>query len=312
MPHSSYLYTIDLAYQQKVEQLFWGDFPGITVEDFGVIIDTMTFDVDGDGKDEVCTIGPGPTSGVYSFTFTATEDGEPEYYNVFTGAFYYLSFEKMPGGAVRLRGVTQGADPEIHYFKIGVDANKNITLSGANQFFMFWDPPSEPEETAPELTLAISAAVQNRPPETPGNICTESYIIFDRHFSSGTPLMGETEHKNTVTVCLALMHAEYSLLADFPENVINHYIPTYITFDIDDQGNYTLSEYCDDYDKVIKKFPNFAADKVSNYDKYIPILQDNCYRLAQEKHHWQQGTVSETYDFWKLRYDFAMEVKDFS
>jgi hypothetical protein len=308
MPHSSYHYTIDAAYQQKVEQMFWGEFPGQIREEFWEVMDTAVFDIDGDGRQETCTIGPGPTSGIFSFTLTATEQGKTEYSNVFTGMFHDLSFEQISETEVCLRGLTQSEQRKVHYFNIGVDDSGNITLDGTDSYFTYWAPQNSPSTTEPELTLAISAAIQNRyHPQTEGNLCTQSYCILSRHWGIGNTPVVDVEQKDSVTVCLAVLSEEYSLWADFPENIGGHYTPAYITFAIDDRGGYTLTEYCDDYHKVMEKIPDYAKDGASG--KYMNLLVENCDALALDKHRMQQGMISESYGYWKQRYDLAMEIR---
>lgn len=53
--------------------------------DFSPVIDEITADIDSDGKDEHCTLTYGPTSGICTIVFTATEQGseEAEYINTF-------------------------------------------------------------------------------------------------------------------------------------------------------------------------------------------------------------------------------------
>ena len=83
------------------------------------MIDTVVFDVDGDGKDEYCVLGPGSTSGVFSFTFYAfdTESELPKYEQVFVTEFYYLSFVRdFLSNSVYIKGVTQGEEPQTHYY----------------------------------------------------------------------------------------------------------------------------------------------------------------------------------------------------
>ena len=49
MPHSSYGYRIDDEYREKLNNLFWSVIPIVENTKYSPIIDTATFDVDGDG-----------------------------------------------------------------------------------------------------------------------------------------------------------------------------------------------------------------------------------------------------------------------
>ena len=97
------------------------------------IYDTVTFDVDGDGRDEHCTLGYGRTSGIFTFTFTAREVGEQEleYDTTFYSSWYDLSFEKCEDGVIRVKGVDQQNPPKTHLFDISfIDGNVALTENG--------------------------------------------------------------------------------------------------------------------------------------------------------------------------------------
>lgn len=94
------------------------------------VIDTVVLDVDGDGKEEYCVLGPGPTSGIFSFTFYAfdTESEQPKYEQVFVTEFYYLSFVyDFQRGSIYIKGVTQGEEPQTHYYA-PIIQNGQVTL----------------------------------------------------------------------------------------------------------------------------------------------------------------------------------------
>jgi hypothetical protein len=97
------------------------------------IYDTVTFDVDGDGRDEHCTLGYGRTSGIFTFTFTVREVGEQEleYDTTFYSSWYDLSFEKCEDGVIRVKGVDQQNPPKTHLFDISfIDGNVALTENG--------------------------------------------------------------------------------------------------------------------------------------------------------------------------------------
>ncbi|MBO5904555.1 MAG: M56 family metallopeptidase, partial [Clostridia bacterium] len=136
MAHSSYAYKLDERYKKQVRDLFWENFPIIENTSFAGYmgyIAAATFDVDGDGRDEDCVLGYGPTSGLFSFTFTASENGTPEYYNVFTTGYMELGFDKNADGEPVLVG-KNGDDVKI--MKISV-VNGNIVLDG-DEYTSYW------------------------------------------------------------------------------------------------------------------------------------------------------------------------------
>ena len=112
------------------------------------VIDAVVFDVDGDGKEEYCVLGPGPTSGIFSFSFYAfdTESEQPKYEQVFVTEFYYLSFVyDFQSDSVYIKGVTQGEEPQTHYY-IPVIQNGQVTL--------------EKTEYEPPVNFIVSIPVQ--------------------------------------------------------------------------------------------------------------------------------------------------------
>ena len=74
------------------------------------------YDIDQDGKKELCGLGYGPTSGIFTFEVTVWEEGHTEHAGLFSTEFYYLSFVEDQDGAIRIQGVTQGDDPETVLF----------------------------------------------------------------------------------------------------------------------------------------------------------------------------------------------------
>lgn len=97
------------------------------------IYDTLIFDVDGDGRAELCTLQYGRTSGVFTFVFTAREiaESELEYNTVFYSDWYDLSFKKCDDGVVRVQGIDQNDPPGTHLFDISViDGNISLTENG--------------------------------------------------------------------------------------------------------------------------------------------------------------------------------------
>lgn len=294
MPHSSYGYVIDEAYREKVEALFWGDDTQIPKATYDYIIDFMTFDIDGDGVEEHCTLGPGITSGLFTFTLSVTEKGEPEYYNVFSSPFYYLSFAKTTTGEVQLRGQTQGTDPQVHYFRFGVE-NGNITLSSDEQTVAYWGEQGFSDGIQLDISmdglleLAIDNALRDRYESTvpDGLIHTQSYALLEQERVSGTPLMGQTEHAQEVTVYLLVLHMDYSLQNGLAQEVDGSFAPTAITFTVDAEGNYILRKYWSKEqgtytpEELREKFPEDAAQQALDLDRYAEELKQRCFAQAE-------------------------------
>ncbi len=128
MPHSSFLSTID---QKELEAEFWEDFPVLQATSYTGIFDIASFDIDGDGVKEECTLRFGPTSGVFTFTFSCTENGVLEYSNVFVSPWQQLKFEVDGAG----KGALIGNDFERINISI---QNGRIVLSSNGADIDYW------------------------------------------------------------------------------------------------------------------------------------------------------------------------------
>ena len=118
------------AYIEYIRQMLSSE---ILPMEFSTIYDTATFDIDSDGVDEVCTMGMGPTSGVFTFVFYAREVGKEEvkYHTVIYSRWYDLSFQKGSDGITRVKAVTVSETPETHFFDISIkDGYVNLTENG--------------------------------------------------------------------------------------------------------------------------------------------------------------------------------------
>ena len=106
------------------------------INNFPIIIpgyDSSTFDIDGDGDLENCTMRPGNTSGMFTFLFIVKdkETGEVEYESRFYSQVYELSFEKDSDGITRVKAVTRDETPVTHIFDISIkDGYVNLTENG--------------------------------------------------------------------------------------------------------------------------------------------------------------------------------------
>ena len=100
-------------------------------------IDEATFDIDNDGKEEYCVLHYGPTSGLFSFSFSAIEDGVLEYFNIFTCPWTDLSFSTTAEGKTVLVG--RGGDYEgEQLLSLDLDDNGNIVIFSNSQDVFYW------------------------------------------------------------------------------------------------------------------------------------------------------------------------------
>lgn len=105
------------------------------------ILDSAVFDIDEDGKDELCTITCGPTSGVFTFRFSASEvgseSGKPEYFNIFLTDAAELSFVRNESGKMQLCAFPNFNSSKISTYDIGIQ-NGNITLTENGEPMAYW------------------------------------------------------------------------------------------------------------------------------------------------------------------------------
>ena len=94
--------------------------------------DSLIFDVDGDGIQEICILAFGRTSGLFTFTFRATELGTNtlKYDTPFWTAWYDLSFVRGDDGVVRVQGIDQKDPPQTHLFDIAVADGAVVLTEG--------------------------------------------------------------------------------------------------------------------------------------------------------------------------------------
>ncbi|MBR2043464.1 MAG: M56 family metallopeptidase [Clostridia bacterium] len=144
--HISYDDLIYISFGEKV--IYYKEhFTNLSDEDAAFIksysrsvsafIDSVAFDIDNDGVVEACTLRFGPTSGLFTFIISVSENGKPEYFNIFhSPTFYNLSFENTEK-TLRLKGITQGDNPKTEHFDIVID-NNNICLFSDVQNIEYW------------------------------------------------------------------------------------------------------------------------------------------------------------------------------
>ena len=119
-------------YIETVSTMLFGEGDTLLHDDYP-IYDSIVFDVDGDGIDEVCVLGFGRTSGLFTFTFRAAEIGADtlKYDTFFCTEWYDLSFIREDDGGVRVQGVDHQAPPQTHLFDIAiVDGSIQLTEDG--------------------------------------------------------------------------------------------------------------------------------------------------------------------------------------
>ena len=117
-------------YRQKIKDMLFSD---EAPESISATIASAKFDIDGDGQKDYCDLRLGWTSGRYSFEFVVRDlnTGGLKYDTVFYSPVYDLSFCEGEDGITRVKGITQGENPEIHYYDISIqDGQVRLTKDG--------------------------------------------------------------------------------------------------------------------------------------------------------------------------------------
>ena len=115
---------------------------GAVFESYGYsvgYIDKVYADIDGDGIKEDCVLGYGPTSGLFTVTFYAYQNGELEYCNTFISEIQKLSFGWDEKGKTVIRGseFRYGKEPLDKTYDIIVE-DGNIVLKSKNKMMSCW------------------------------------------------------------------------------------------------------------------------------------------------------------------------------
>lgn len=253
-------------------------------------LDTAPFDIDGDGKEEQCTLSAGPTSGLFTFIFSVSENGNLEYFNIFNSPYTELQFEKNAEGIMMLVGKN---DDKNCYMGMDI-SDGNIVISSDEQEISYWgeqglNSPYAPK-TASDLNNAIAKVLNEkyRAEDPDGLIHIENYYLLANETASGTPLKGNFGHMTKATVYLLVYHMKYSFNGDRIEEYEGNFVPTAITFNVSESGEYTLEEYWTprtgtNYEKDVRnKFPGDSADNALNSEKFAEDLIKKNWRLANE------------------------------
>ncbi len=285
MPHSSYIYKIDEVYQKKITNMFWSQFPTILATSYSSTIDTASFDIDGDGKEEQCYLSYGPTSGLFTFIFSAYESGELKYFNIFNSWHNVdLSFEKDKKGNTVLMG-KNGDNSQSMALSV-VDGN--ISISG-NEGISYWGEQGFNSPHAPKSERKIDKAISDvlkkkYDKKNDEFVYIQSYYTLEEE---STPIVDKGNRYEERTVYLIVFYMKYRI-TDIIEEVEGDFVPTAITFAVDDNGEYALKDYWTpskgkEYENDIKsRFPKETAEEALNIEKYAKVLTDNSWIQASK------------------------------
>ena len=138
------------------------------------------------------------------------------------------------------------------------------------------------------LDAAIFDAVLQKHADTvpDGYLATESHIIVDKEIVSGTPAVGQTNHVREEIAYVYYLHLLFDVNDNHPIENEGIFQEAILTFDVDENGNYTLKrflrpQYSAEYDEdLFKKFLSAKEDVANNEEVYAERLLDKCWASA--------------------------------
>ncbi|MBE6617659.1 MAG: hypothetical protein E7627_06960 [Ruminococcaceae bacterium] len=115
VPHSSYIVPYSQEYYSAVVGMFWNTVPMIDTKLVVPTYGSLVFDIDKDGLDEVVTLGMGRTSGVFSFSISASYNGEQKYTDSYIAPYSAPQFYVRSEDEVRLllKAQAEKGKPEV-------------------------------------------------------------------------------------------------------------------------------------------------------------------------------------------------------
>lgn len=101
---------------------------------FNAMYDNIVFDIDNDGKEEICCLGDVYLSSSIKLTLSVWEKSSDkiEYYEIFHASPMFFSFT-VEDGRLRIQGETREAEPTIHYFDIDIKDGRIVLLENGKE-----------------------------------------------------------------------------------------------------------------------------------------------------------------------------------
>lgn len=140
------------------------------------------------------------------------------------------------------------------------------------------------QELIDPLELAISAAILDREKDN-----SDSEFVCESHVTLSTEARSPADNSDNidmVTVYAMVLIQKYNFVNDGLDEVGGSHIPTAITFDVSESGEYTLKEYWIPRDgsyygsDIKEKFPSAIWEDALDTQKYILAQIQNCYAQA--------------------------------
>ncbi len=222
----------------------------------GSVIDTAVSDIDGDGKAENCVLTYGPTMGLYTVAFTATEIGkdEAEYINTFNIPYTGdTEFYESTDGKLKIKcenHIYEKDETEDVFLDIVIE-NNNIILKKGNETIEYWGEqgitPADSFKKWNAINSAVSEAViknrvgkysidQSKPEKYPLAESFEAHQVMHS-------VTAKNDNSHTLTVYALTVYEEYNLESGELVNLGGGASPVEIILEVESETSYKLISY---------------------------------------------------------------------
>ncbi len=231
----------------------------ITMSTYENVIDSTIFDIDGDGVDEQCVLTYGPTMGLYTVVFTATEVGsnEADYINTFNIPYTGdTEFYESADGELKIRCENyvykngESVKTEDIFLNITIE-NDNIVLKHGDKPVEYWGEqgitPADSNKKWNAINSAVSEAViknrvgkysidQSKPEKYPLAESFEAHQVMHS-------VTAKNDNSHTLTVYALTIYEEYNLEAGELVNLGGGASPVEIVLEVESETSYKLISY---------------------------------------------------------------------
>lgn len=220
------------------------------------VIDSTVFDIDGDGVSEHCVLTYGPTSGLYTVIFSATEVGknEADYINTFNIPYTGdTEFYESADGELKIKCenyIYEKDEAEDVFLDIIIE-NNNIILKNGKETIEYWGEqgvhPNEFFKKLNAINSAVSEAIikenkgryaidENKPEKYPLAKSFEVHEIMDARTT-------KNDKEHTLSVYAFTLYEEYNIESGKVVNIGGGASPVEVVFEIESETDYKLKSY---------------------------------------------------------------------